>query len=578
MSNALNSVTITDGISQVDLTLCQITKSDKARIVTMSPTNRPGDVIQALGDEGITITVDGDWATGAGVTDARTTVQTWHDNNIAVFYNDGNTFGWFTIKQYEYELRPGIPSNVLIHFKLDLYESIRRSVDDSGGLPIGVVNTATFLSASTPSTFSDQTKGFLTYDTGNPIFWTVSLTSLGQALIGRITFSASSTGADWTRVTDIAGSNASTGFSVWCNPSTSLVQCAWAENQILKYVEGTAASESIPFGTVATISSVGGTGDTNTHPYLHVTSSGTRFVTVTSTGGTFMTYDSTDGVSWTGRPAYSVPFTMGQLDTSTAVPLSMAGDLNRYALMYVSHIVSSGTQPEVFIKRIIFHSQSAGAYGTTCLYGFTGETDYSQTPTNGLTGTANLTAYGSIGGNQVVFAIGDYSQITAGQTIQQNPTQYAPIFDSTIAVVNNPYNLSSPLSSCGFGAFISSDSKLYKITFAELWRSAGPYVDLQLTSDNDLSGGVPIFGHLLRTCSSGASFLTAGLTSSNNNLDLYYVENNQVRRYTFNTGGDEIDTTNIPFGTSFTIPVYSQTPRFTLASAGQRFTLWTEAG
>jgi hypothetical protein len=595
----LSSVTLTDGLNTVDITTSTIKKVDSARIATLKPPNRPGDVVQPFGTTGFTMSVTGQWATGAGVADYRSTMRYWHDNNILVYYNDGNTFGWFHIHKYADKLVPGHPTaTTMIEYEFQLGESIRQSVDDSGGLPLNTpgVNGLN-IGLSTALQFSQQGHTFVSYDTGAPIYWVASTVSADSSTFGKITLWASSTGADWTKVTDISGSNATSGLSCFCNPSTSLFELTWAESNNLKYRRGTISAETISWSPTVTV----GTStnfETNLNPYLYVSSAGTDFITVTSGGGLWMTYDSMDGINWFGRPAYPTPTIPYQLFNTTHTP-SFSGDVNRYAVMWESILQSTGSFPiasTYYIKRIVFHSQSTGAIGTTAIGG-TSETDYSipafdssiYTNVNGNI----LSLYGAFG----TFALGDNSKNSLG-TGEDTMTLFGPTYNSAIAGINDPYYSVMP-SSVGHCIFVDSAGNIRYTMFSE-WMPGKPYTlangwEIHYSGNNLFNSSeyyTDIYGNVITQTSAGAQFLTIGVTSSSVGLiDFFFVQNQVIKRYTFNTtesvfiardvqGNEiynhvEVDTTNTPLGMNFSQPSYLSTPRYVM-NRSDRFVVWTE--
>ncbi len=123
-------VTITDDLDTVDLATTDIDKSQSVREYALKSPNRKGDSVQTFGSEGFILKVKGVWATGAGVTDYRSIVQFWHDNNILVYYNDGDTVGWYSIYKFQNYLVPGHPATeTIIEFDMELHESIATPED-----------------------------------------------------------------------------------------------------------------------------------------------------------------------------------------------------------------------------------------------------------------------------------------------------------------------------------------------------------------------------------------------------------------------------------------------------------------
>ncbi len=568
---SLSYVYITDGLTTVDLSACQITKSRTPRMSVGRTINRAGEILQTFASEGFTLDIRGSWIIADNaMTDSRVTIQRWVADNVLVKYDDGKATGWYSIYDFDNDLIPG--NIVQLFFSFKLAEAIPLSLDDSGtafGSSIGPEPTP--FPAFTPGAFnafdfSDQGHAFVSR---NPtIYWVVGTTSTGQAF-NAITLWASSSGSEWFVADKLAGTNPSSGVSAFFNPSISRLEMTWSEANTLFYRRSTISSQTVASSSIVTVST-SGNAETNLHPYLFVSSAGNAFITVTSAGGLFMTYDSTDGITWTGRPAYPNPKTVAA--ASSSAPMTM--DLERHAVMWVSHVQSvGGKSPESFVKRIFFTSQSAGALGTTARSGPT-ELNYDTTATA-------LTAWTGIGnqGNVALFALQNYTD--AGSGVDVTPVVRPSNLKGSIAVAFNPYWIGN-MQSTGTCFYLSDSGGVYRLTITDYYNDVLDLGTLftpaiAVNSDSGVGAVETIYGNKFRSGSGLVRDLAVGLVSAGTTHQVFVLENDKVFRYLFTESGVQTQSDSTPFGNSFYFPKRITTPRYLLTQA-DTFASWLEGG
>ncbi len=561
---------ITDGLTTVDLSACHIEKTRTPRITVRKTINRAGDVLQTFSSEGITLDVSGSWIIASNeMSDSRITIERWVADNTLVKYDDGKTVGWYSIHDFENELEPG--NIVQLPFSFKLSEALPLSLDDSGtafGSSVGPEPTpfpAFVPGAFNAFDFSDQGHAFVSR---NPsMYWVVGTTSIGQSF-NPITLWASSSGSEWFKADQMATSNPTSGVSSFFNPSISRLEMCWSESNTLKYRRSTISGQTVTSSAVVTVSTSSNL-ETNLHPYLFVSSAGNAFITVTSAGGLFMTYDSTDGITWTGRPAYPDP-ALVQTGSITA-PMMM--DLERHAVMWVTHVSSSGKNPEAFVKRIFFTSQSAGALGTTARSGFS-ELNYD------ITSTA-LTAWSGVGrqGNIALFALQNYTNVPFGMDV--TPVIRPSNLKGSIAVAFNHY-WSLTTESTGTCFYLTDSGGIYRLTITDHYHDVldlGTVIIPAITvnSDSGVDAVETIYGNKFRSGAGLVRDLAVGMVSAGEVPQVFVIENDKVFRYLFTSTGSQAQRDSTPFGDSFYFPKKITTPRYLLTQA-DTFAAWLEGG
>lgn len=561
---------ITDGLTTVDLSACQIGKTRTPRLSTSRTINRSGEILQTFSSEGFTLDVRGSWIIAdSAMTDNRITIQRWVADNTLVKYNDGRTVGWYSIYDFENELQPGNVVHLPFSFKLS--EAVPLSLDDSGtafGSSVGPEPTP--FPAFTPGAFNafdfpHQGHAFVSQ---NPkLYWVVGTTSIGQSF-NPITLWASSSGSDWFKSDQIATANPTSGISVFFNPSINRLEMTWAESNSLFYRRSTISGQAVSSNSIITVST-SSNAETNLFPYLFVSSAGNSFITVTSAGGLWMTYDSADGITWTGRPAYPNP----ALVSSTSNNAQMTMDLERHAVMWVTHVSSSGKTPESFVKRIFFTSQSAGALGTTARLGYS-ELNYD------ITATA-LTAWTGIGnqGNIALFALQNYTDASSGVSV--TPAVRPSNLKGSIGIAFNHYWVGSTQST-GTVFYLSDSGGIYRLTITDYYNDV---LDLGtlftpaivVNSDSGVGAVETIYGNKFRSGAGLVRDIAVGLVSAGEVPQVFVLENNKVFRYLFTPTGSQAQRDSTPFGDSFYFPKRITVPRY-LLTQDETFAAWLEGG
>ncbi len=327
-----------------------------------------------MGTTGFALRIVGYWITQENYDiDYRSILTRWRRNSTVVIYDDGagnnNLRSQFTIRDFNSKLiagQPGLSSK--IEYEILLAEAVRLYVDEKGA---NIISALPWIASSSVclrnALFSSTERHTFTDSSGN--YWIASAVSCGGTP-GHITMWMSSNGVEWNFGGDLKA-NVTNGSSLYFAPwSANQVGVAWSDQRTLRYAEGQIVGQKITWNaSVAIAGSTIGKED-NYYPYLHISSTGRRFISTNSGGSGMVIYDSTNGVTWTYRKTFST-----------------ATDPNRYSAIYESQL---GSGPQNFYKRVVWHDNIAGL-ASVAYYGTT-EGDYSNIENTFFGGMANIIA------------------------------------------------------------------------------------------------------------------------------------------------------------------------------------------